>query len=145
MDKKASSFSLNSRTIKQKLVIAFQLMTILPLLVSVYLVSNYIFPLKDGEDCAIAYVKQPDALQAFKIMRSALESTIEAGRILVIKSQLIRELEGKQISDKRFMDVEGKYLPEDSNLNLGLMLAVNDLIEPTRQYFKKNRRINFNR
>jgi len=100
-------------------------------------VSNYIFPLKDGEDCAIAYVKQPDALQAFKIMRSALETTIEAGRILVIKSQLIRELEGKQISDKRFMDVEGKYLPEDSNLNLGLMLAVNDLIEPTRQYFKK--------
>ncbi|MCG2713550.1 MAG: diguanylate cyclase [Candidatus Omnitrophica bacterium] len=44
MDKKADYFSLNSRTIKQKLVIAFQLMSILPLLVCVYLVSNYIFP-----------------------------------------------------------------------------------------------------
>jgi hypothetical protein len=100
-------------------------------------VLPYVFIIKDGEDAAIAYVKQPDALQSFKIMRSALESTIEAGRILVIKSQLIRELEGKQISDKRFMDVEGKYLPEDSNLNLGLMLAVNDLIEPVKNSFKK--------
>lgn len=44
MDKKADHFSLNSRTIKQKLVIAFQLMSILPLLVCIYLVSNYIFP-----------------------------------------------------------------------------------------------------
>jgi len=43
-DKKADRFSLNSRTIKQKLIIAFQLMSILPLLVSVYLVTNYIFP-----------------------------------------------------------------------------------------------------
>lgn len=44
MNKKAERFSLNSRTIKQKLMIAFQLMSILPLLVCVYLVSNYILP-----------------------------------------------------------------------------------------------------
>lgn len=44
MSKKAERFSLNSRTIKQKLMIAFQLMSILPLLVCVYLVSNYILP-----------------------------------------------------------------------------------------------------
>jgi len=44
MLKKTDRFSLSSRTIKQKLVIAFQLMSILPLLVSVYLVTNYIFP-----------------------------------------------------------------------------------------------------
>jgi diguanylate cyclase (GGDEF)-like protein len=44
MDKKADRFSLSSRTIRQKLIIAFQLMSILPLLVCVYLVTNYIFP-----------------------------------------------------------------------------------------------------
>ena len=44
MEKKADRFSLSSCTIKQKLIIAFQLMSILPLLVSVYLVTNYIFP-----------------------------------------------------------------------------------------------------
>ncbi len=44
MHKKIDQFSLNSRTIKQKLMIAFQLMSILPFLVCVYLVSNYILP-----------------------------------------------------------------------------------------------------
>ncbi len=44
MNKKIDRFSLNSRTIKQKLMIAFQLMSILPFLVSAYLVSNYILP-----------------------------------------------------------------------------------------------------
>lgn len=44
MGKKADRFSLNSRTIKQKLMVAFQLMSILPLLVCIYLVSNYILP-----------------------------------------------------------------------------------------------------
>ncbi|MDP2044290.1 MAG: diguanylate cyclase [Candidatus Omnitrophota bacterium] len=44
MKKKADRFSLNSRTIRQKLMIAFQLMSILPLLVCAYLVSTYILP-----------------------------------------------------------------------------------------------------
>jgi diguanylate cyclase (GGDEF)-like protein len=44
MKNKLDRFSLNSRTIKQKLAVAFQLMSILPLLVCVYLVSNYILP-----------------------------------------------------------------------------------------------------
>jgi diguanylate cyclase (GGDEF)-like protein len=44
MEKKIDRLSLNSRTIKQKLMIAFQLMSILPFLVCVYLVSNYILP-----------------------------------------------------------------------------------------------------
>ncbi|MDO8489231.1 MAG: diguanylate cyclase [Candidatus Omnitrophota bacterium] len=44
MNKKIDRFSLGSRTIKQKLMVAFQLMSILPLLVCAYLVSNYILP-----------------------------------------------------------------------------------------------------
>ncbi|MDD5108092.1 MAG: diguanylate cyclase [Candidatus Omnitrophica bacterium] len=44
MNKKMDRFSLGSRTIKQKLIVAFQLMSILPLLVCAYLVSNYILP-----------------------------------------------------------------------------------------------------
>jgi len=44
MDKRFERLSLNSRTIKQKLMIAFQLMSILPFLVCIYLVSNYILP-----------------------------------------------------------------------------------------------------
>jgi diguanylate cyclase (GGDEF)-like protein len=41
---KANRFSLNSRTVKQKLMVAFQLMSILPFLLCVYLLSIYIFP-----------------------------------------------------------------------------------------------------
>ena len=100
-------------------------------------VIPYVFVVKDGEDAAIAYVKQPDALQGFKIMRTALESSVEFGRVLVIKSQLIRDLDGKQISDKRFMDIDGKHANEDTNINMGLMLAVNDLIAPAKNAFKK--------
>lgn len=44
MNKEISRFSLNSRTIKQKLMVAFHLMSILPILVCAYLVSNYIIP-----------------------------------------------------------------------------------------------------
>ncbi|MCK9431928.1 MAG: diguanylate cyclase [Candidatus Omnitrophica bacterium] len=44
MENKPSRFSLSSRTVKQKLMVAFQLMAILPFLVSVYLLSIYIFP-----------------------------------------------------------------------------------------------------
>lgn len=44
MNKKIDRFSLSSGTIKQKLIIAFQLMSILPFLVCVYLVSSYILP-----------------------------------------------------------------------------------------------------
>lgn len=44
MSKNLNRFSLSSRNIRQKMLIAFQLMSILPLLVCVYLVSNYILP-----------------------------------------------------------------------------------------------------
>ncbi len=44
MDKKVNPLSLNSRSIKQKLMVAFQLMSILPFLVCIYLLSIYIFP-----------------------------------------------------------------------------------------------------
>jgi len=43
MDKHQSRFLLNSRTVKQKLMVAFQLMSILPFLFCVYLLSVYIF------------------------------------------------------------------------------------------------------
>jgi diguanylate cyclase (GGDEF)-like protein len=45
MPKKAKNRSITSRTISQKLKISFCLMSVLPLLVCVYLVSNYILPL----------------------------------------------------------------------------------------------------
>ena len=44
MASKKDRLSLNSRSLKQKLVIAFELMSILPLLVCVYLVSTFILP-----------------------------------------------------------------------------------------------------
>ena len=43
MNKHQNYFSLSSRTVKQKLMVAFQLMSILPFLVCVYLLSVYIF------------------------------------------------------------------------------------------------------
>jgi len=44
MVKKADKFSLDSRGLKYKLRIAFYLMSVLPLLVCIYLVSNYVLP-----------------------------------------------------------------------------------------------------
>jgi len=44
MKNKFDHFSLSSSSIKQKLRVAFQLMSILPILVCIYLVSNYILP-----------------------------------------------------------------------------------------------------
>ncbi len=44
MNNKSNRFSLISRTVRQKLVVAFQLMFILPFLVCIYLLSIYIFP-----------------------------------------------------------------------------------------------------
>ncbi len=44
MNKKPNRLSLNSRTVKQKLMVAFQLMSILPFLVCLYLLSKYTFP-----------------------------------------------------------------------------------------------------
>ncbi len=44
MGKKIKNFSLTSRSLKYKLKIGFYLMSILPLLVSIYLASNYIIP-----------------------------------------------------------------------------------------------------
>lgn len=44
MKNKLSRFSLDSCSIGQKLVVAFQLMSIFPLLVCMYLVANYILP-----------------------------------------------------------------------------------------------------
>ncbi len=44
MVKKIDKFSLASRGLKYKLKIAFCLMSVLPLLVCIYLVSNYVLP-----------------------------------------------------------------------------------------------------
>lgn len=44
MDKKIVGISLGSRRLSYKLKISFYLMSIIPLLLCLYLVSNYIFP-----------------------------------------------------------------------------------------------------
>ncbi|MFH1458614.1 MAG: diguanylate cyclase [Candidatus Omnitrophota bacterium] len=43
-NKKINSFSLTSKSLKDKLRVAFYLMSVVPLLICVYLASNYIFP-----------------------------------------------------------------------------------------------------
>ncbi len=102
---------------------------------SVYVVE----PLKDA---AIAFIKQPDAKQALKIMRS-LGENYENGLELAARSQLIRtaDLSLKQVqgeaSDSRFMDVNGKYDFKDSALNLALLLKVGKITTIYQDEFKK--------
>lgn len=71
MGNKLNRFSLNSRILKQKLMVAFQLMAILPFLVFVYLLSIYIFP-KTGVKLDI-------------LMYLAVSAFLEVVGLLVIK------------------------------------------------------------
>lgn len=101
-----------------------------------------LYVIKELEDVAVAYIKKPDTKQSFKLLR-LLGENFENGLEMSAKSQLIRDsdLALRQIegtaSDSRFMDVEGKYLPENADLNLSLLFKMQGLVRPFADQFKK--------
>lgn len=99
-------------------------------------VEPAIFVIEENIDYAIAYLRKPDAKQSFKIIRIMGED-YDTGLEMAAKSQLIREYDGKQVSDPRFMDVNGVYAPQYSELNLSLLMRVQGMIKFFKDQFKK--------
>src|ERR1035437_2958454 len=105
-------------------------------------VSPAVYVVEEGVNAAIAHIKQPDAKQALKLMRS-LGENYENGLELGARSQLIRtsDLALKQIegeaSDARFMDVNGQYDLKNTALNLALLLKIGKITTILQDQFKK--------
>jgi len=101
-----------------------------------------IFVVKELEDIAVAFIKQPDAKTGMKILRIYSENE-DLGLELAAKAQLVRDsdLNAKgfdgSASDSRFMDANGKYDLKYSMLNMSLMLRMNGLIQLFADVFKK--------
>lgn len=97
MDEKIDRLSLSSRPLKQKLMVAFQLMFILPFLVCVYLVSNYILP-KFGlkldiiASLVVSIFVSVVGLLVIKEIFDRLTTVAEQAKIIA-KGDLNRELE----------------------------------------------------
>ncbi len=106
------------------------------------IVMPSVYVIKELEDVAVAFIKKPDTKQSFKLLR-ALGENFENGLELAAKAQLIRttDLAARSVegvaSDARFMDVEGKYASEDSDLNLSLLFKMQGLVRPFSDQFKK--------
>jgi hypothetical protein len=109
------------------------------------LVEAMVFVVEPGKDAAVAYLKKPDAMTAYEMMLNGRKIGIAKASQLIARAQLIRQtdiarfnpVEGFTASDPRFMDVEGIYLPENTDLNTGLLIEVNDLVSPIGNAFKK--------
>ena len=136
MDKKPSRFSLSSRTVKQKLMVAFQLMSILPFLVCVYLLSIYIFS-KTGVRMEI-------------IVYLAVSAFLAIVGLLVIKEVFDRltsvAAEGKSIVAGdicRQLDVQyGDEVGELGNILNQLTHRIRNNMEELKDYSKKTTEIN---
>lgn len=100
------------------------------------IVEPFVFVVEPLKDAAIGYLRKPDAKQSFKILRSMIEGQ-EAGLELAAKAQLIREYNTAVVSDPRFMDVNGNYAPENSELNFSLLIRVQKMISILSDKFKK--------
>ena len=105
-------------------------------------VEPFVFVVEDLKDAAVGYFRKPDAKQSFKILRTMSEN-YDTGVELLARAQLIREADVQahgfqgSVSDARFMNVDGKYEHENSELNLSLLMRAARLIKPFSNEFKK--------
>ncbi|MCX5713793.1 MAG: diguanylate cyclase [Candidatus Omnitrophica bacterium] len=89
MRKKTKDFSLSSRSLKYKLKIGFYLMSILPLLVSIYLASNYIIPRSTASPELIIFmlISVLIALAGFFVLKEVFDRIIAlTGKAKIIAS-----------------------------------------------------------
>lgn len=108
-------------------------------------ITPLVFVIEEGKDAAVAYARKPDAKTAYKMMLHGREHGVESASELLCRANLIREadikalnpVEGMKASDVRFMDVNGKYAPEHTDLNTGLLLEMSGLVSPITDQFKK--------
>ena len=135
--KKNDRFSLSSRTIKQKLIIAFQLMSILPFLVSVYLVTNYIFP-KFGvkiDVIASVIISAFVALIGLLVVKEVFDrlATVTNEAKFIAGGDIHRLLEVKQDDE----------VGELGNVLNKLSLRIRTNMEELKHYSEKTTEINF--
>jgi len=143
MNKKIDRFSISSRTIKQKLIIAFQLMSILPFLVCAYLVSNYILPkfgfkidilaslavslfvavvgllvIKEVFDRLISMAKEAQVIASGDISRKVeVEHNDEVGKLGNVLNQLTNRIRGD-------MDQLKQYSEKTTEINLEIQQKI---------------------
>lgn len=105
------------------------------------IIEPCVFVIEEGKDFAVAYLKKPDAKQSLKLFR-LIADDFEGGLEMAARSQLVREITGTdnskiQVSDPRFMDVNGKYDLQYSELNVSLLLRMKKIISLFSDEFKK--------
>lgn len=105
-------------------------------------VTPVVFVVEDQKDAAVGFLKSPDARQSLKMFRM-MASDYEGALFLMIQAELIRtddlkkrNLEG-EASDSRFMDANGKYDLQYSQLNFSLLMKGRQLIKIYEDQFKK--------
>ena len=133
---KLNHFSLNLRTLKQKLKVAFQLMFILPFLVCVYLVSIYIFPKSGVRPDIIVYL----AVSAFLAIVGLLVIKEVFDRLTLVATKA-KSIAGGDIGRK--LEVQ----PSDEVGELGNILSqltrrIRDNMDELKGYSEKTTKIN---
>lgn len=106
-------------------------------------VETAIFVIEPLKDCAVAFLRKPNARESLKILRM-LADDFESGIEMIAKSKLIRKADLEKLdqgeataSDERFMDVNGNYDAKYTDLNTALLLKCQGLITVLKDQFKK--------
>lgn len=136
MDRKPDRFFLNSRTVKQKLMVAFQLMAILPFLVCVYLLSIYIFP-KSGFKLDIVIYLAVSAFLAivgFFVIKEVFDrlTSIASQAKLIVAGDMSRKLKVEH----------GDEVGELGNILNQLTHRIHSNMEELKDYSAKTTEIN---
>jgi hypothetical protein len=106
-------------------------------------VEPFVFVVTEGKDAAVGFFRKPDAMQGFKLIRNGFESGTDQAALLIARSQLVRDKDleafgtSGKTSDERFMDADGKYPNQYSDLNISLLMKAISLIQPYTDQFKK--------
>lgn len=113
------------------------------------IVEPFVFVVEDGKDAAVGFFRKPDAKTGFKIMRQSIEDP-EGAVLLIARANLVRDKDMEALgfqgstSDARFMDVNGNYEMQYSDLNTSLMMRASRMIDPYIDTFKKKSKVQEN-
>ncbi|MFH1281757.1 MAG: diguanylate cyclase [Candidatus Omnitrophota bacterium] len=136
MDNKPNKFSLNSRTVKQKLLVAFQLMSILPFLVCVYLLSTYVFQKSKARLDITIYL----AVSAFLAIVGFLVIKEVFDRLIIIANEAKIIVAGDM--NRRLKVQRGDEVEELGNVLNQLTQRIRNNMDELKSYSEKTTEIN---
>lgn len=136
MDNKPNRFSLNSRTVKQKLMVAFQLMSILPFLVCVYLLSTYVFQKSKARPDITVYL----AVSAFLAIVGFLVIKEVFDRLILIANEAKIIVAGDM--NRKLKVQRGDEVEELGNVLNQLTQRIRNNMDELKNYSEKTTEIN---